>query len=289
MAVPDIGVFHPQIVHFVIAFLILGVVARVLSLLPLGDRFRFVGPMATVLIVLGTLAAVAAVQSGMDAHGPVERVPGARAAVVEHEEWGERARNAFLFIAGFELLALLAGSRRRLAQGIRVVSAIAGLVGLWVLYEAGEHGGELVYDYAGGVGIRSGQPDDVKRLLVAGLYHNARLARDAGRAEEAARLTDELLRQMPEDATVRFLAVESTLRDRSDARAALLALADVQVAEEDWRLQLRRTSLTVDAYRALGAPDSARAAIDDLRRRFPDHPRIKSALERMERPEGAAR
>lgn len=289
MAVPDIGVFHPQIVHFVLAFLILGVVARVLSLLPLGDRFRFVGPMATVLIVLGTLAAVAAVQSGMDAHGPVERVPGARSAVVEHEEWGERARNAFLFIAGFELLALLAGSRRRLAQGIRVVSAIAGLVGLWVLYEAGEHGGELVYDYAGGVGIRSGQPDDVKRLLVAGLYHNARLARDAGRAEEAARLTDELLRQMPEDATVRFLAVESTLRDRSDARAALLALADVQVAEEDWRLQLRRTSLTVDAYRALGAPDSARAAIDDLRRRFPDHPRIKSALERMERPEGAAR
>ena len=30
------------------------------------------------------------VQSGVAAHGAVERVRGARAAVVEHEEWGER-------------------------------------------------------------------------------------------------------------------------------------------------------------------------------------------------------
>ena len=48
---PDIGVYHPQIVHFVIGFLCLGVVARVLSLLPLGERFRFLGPMAATLLM----------------------------------------------------------------------------------------------------------------------------------------------------------------------------------------------------------------------------------------------
>ena len=67
---PNIAVVHPQVVHFVVAFLSLGVAARVVSLLPLGERFRFTGAMATVLIVLGTLAAVAAVRSGTDAHGP---------------------------------------------------------------------------------------------------------------------------------------------------------------------------------------------------------------------------
>src|SRR5262245_32954342 len=100
---PDLGVFHPQVVHFVVALLIVGVIARVASLLPLGGRLAFLGPMAALLVVLGTGAAFVAVQSGKDAHGPAERVPGARVAVEEHEEWGIRVRNAFVFVALFEL------------------------------------------------------------------------------------------------------------------------------------------------------------------------------------------
>ena len=286
---PDIGVYHPQIVHFVIAFLGLGVVARVVSLLPVGERFRFVGPMASALIVLGTVASLAAVQSGTNAHGPVERVPGARDAVVEHEDWGKRARNLFIAIAVLELAALALVSRRPVARGLRVVSALAGLAGLFVLYQAGEHGGQLVYNYAGGVGIRSGDAGDVRRLLVAGLYHNARLARDSGRKDEAARLTEELMRQMPEDANVRFLGVESLIKDRDDPRGALAALAAIEVPGDDWRLNLRQASLAAEAYRAVGAGDSARAALEDLTRRFPDHPRIKAALERMAAPAGGQR
>jgi len=277
----DIGVYHPQIVHFVIAFLILGVLARVISLLPLGERGRFVGPMAAVLLVLGTLAALAAVHSGLNAHGPVERVPGARNAVVEHEEWGERTRNVFVAIAVIELAAVALASRRRAAQTLRAVSAVAGLAGLFVLYEASEHGGELVYGYAGGVGIRSGRADDLRHLLVAGLHHNARAAREAGRREDAARLTDELQRQMPDDPNVAFLGVESLLEDRADPRGALVALVAIRPPADDWRLQLREATLAARAYRALGATDSSQAVLDELRRRFPDHPRIRAALERM--------
>ncbi|MGH7731124.1 MAG: DUF2231 domain-containing protein [Candidatus Eiseniibacteriota bacterium] len=286
---PDIGVFHPQIVHFVIAFLILGVLARLVSLLPLPERFRFVGPMAAALIILGTVASVAAVQSGKNAHGPVERVPGAREAVVEHEEWGERVRNAFLGIAAFELAALAFSSRRGVAQGLRVVSALAGLAGLWVLYEASEHGGELVYGYAGGVGIRSGQPADLKRLLVAGLYHNARAARDSGRKQEAARLTRELLVQMPDDWNVRFLGIESQIEDHDDPRGALAALAALDVPADDVRLQIRRAMLSAQAFQALGAADSAQGVVRELQARLPDNPRVKAAVERMSRPEGGPR
>ncbi len=59
------------------------------------------------LLLLGTGAAVIAVQSGGDAHGPVERVPGARDMVEEHEEWGERTRNVFFLVVALELLALI--------------------------------------------------------------------------------------------------------------------------------------------------------------------------------------
>ena len=52
---------------------------------------------------------------------------------------------------------------------VETVAAAAGVVGLWFPYQAGAHGGQLVYSYAGGVGIRSGEPQDVGRLLLAGL------------------------------------------------------------------------------------------------------------------------
>ena len=173
---PDIGVFHPQIVHFVIGLLYVGAAARVLSLLPLGERFRFLSPMATTLLILGALAAIAAVPSGTNAHGPVERIPGAREIVSEHEEWGERTRNVFVGIAVLEIAALLFASRRKLAQGLRVVTALGCLVGFWLVFEVGDLGGDIVYEHAGGPGIRSGKPEDIKNVLVAGLYHNARLA-----------------------------------------------------------------------------------------------------------------
>ncbi len=59
-------------------------------------KVPFAGSAAATLLLIGTLAAVLAVESGEDGHGPAERIPGARPAVEEHEEWGERTRNLFL-------------------------------------------------------------------------------------------------------------------------------------------------------------------------------------------------
>lgn len=285
---PNLAVFHPQIVHFVIGLLFVGVAARVISLLPLGGRLSFLGPMAVLLIVLGTVASLLAVQSGQNAHGPVERVPGSRDAVVEHEEWGERARNTFIAVALLELAGLALMSRKRAATGLRALSAVAGLAGLGVLYEASEHGGALVYDYAGGVGIRSGDPADVRHLLIAGLYHNIVATRKAGHKEEAARLTDELMRQRPADPEVGFMGVESLLKDREDPRAALAALATMEVPN-DLRLQVRKGTLTIQAYRAAGMADSAQATIEELRRRFPNQPRLEAALSRLPGATGGPR
>ncbi|HKQ58006.1 MAG TPA: DUF2231 domain-containing protein [Candidatus Eisenbacteria bacterium] len=281
---PDIGVYHPQVVHFVVAFLFLGVVARIVSFLPVGERFRWIGSMAATLIILGTLASIAAVQSGKDAHGPVERVPGAREAVVEHEESGERTRNVFIAVALCELIALAVASRKRFGTIVRGASALGGILGVVLLYKASLLGGELVYGYAGGVGIRSGDPSDVRRLLVAGLYHNARVARESGDTALAGRLTEQLVAQMPNDAGVRFLGIESMLRDRADPRAALAALAVIPVPEDDARLQIRRGLLMAEAYEAAGARDSMRKVIADLKRRYPDNTRVKQAVERLTRP-----
>jgi uncharacterized membrane protein len=274
---PNLAEFHPQIVHFIIALGFVGILLRIASL---AGKGAWMHPAAAVLIIIAAGASVAGVKSGVDAHGPAERVPGAREAVQEHEEWGERTRNLLLIVAGLEVLGLIFASRRG-ARAIRALSAVGGVVAMYSLYEAGEHGGELVYNYAGGVGTRSGNPGDLTNALVAALFHKARMERDSGRTENAARLTDELARQRPDDPNVKLLVVESKLRDRNDPQGALADLRAMPVPLDDARLAPRHGLLAAQAYVAAGHPDSARLILTPLATRFPNNRGIQDALAKL--------
>jgi uncharacterized membrane protein len=275
---PDIGAFHPQIIHFVIVLGIVGVILRLVSFTPF---FTWSREAAMPFLVAAAVAGFAATKSGEDAHGIPERIPGAREAVHEHEESGELARNVLLAIALLEVGAFVLRRKEKVARGLLMASGLAGLAAFWAIYEAGEHGGEVVYEYAGGVGTRSGEAEDVQNLLVAGLYNQARLAREAGRLDEAARLTEELARQRPDDANVKFLLVESQLKDRKDAAGALAAVAALPGDPENPFFAMRRGLLMSDAYVALGHPDSARMVLTTLAERFPESRTIKGALEKL--------
>ena len=273
---PNLAAFHPQVVHFVIGILIVGVAFRLVALT---GRLKWTGPAATTLLVIGGVAAYVAAKSGTAAHGPVERIPGAREAVQEHEEWGERTRNVFVGVALLELVALaLSGGA---AKTVRAVSALAGLAGVGVLYETAEHGGELVYAYAGGVGIRSGNPEDVGRLLTAGLYNEAQVARKAGKGDDANRLIQMLVERNPTDATTRLMWAESQLVDKKNPQGALAALDSVSVRPDDARLRPRRDMLAADALREAGRTDSAKALLQALATQFPQNPRIKAKLDSL--------
>jgi uncharacterized membrane protein len=274
---PNIGPYHPIIVHFAIALLIVGVVFRWVSLT---GRAPFTGPAAATLLILGAAAAFLAVHSGTDAHGPVERIPGVRQAVQDHEDAGHWARNVFLIVALLELAALVA--KKRSVQAARVAlwgSAVVGIFGVAAIVKTADRGGELVYAYAGGVGTRSGDTADVTRLYLAGLYQAAQQARTQHDSARATALFAELERQFPKDTNVQLLAIESLVRDKHDARAALTALARFPARADDRRLQLRVGFLKADAYVAVGKPDSARAVLEQLGTAFPDmQQRIKDRI-----------
>ncbi len=208
--VPNLASLHPQVVHFTIVLVIVGVGFRLLSLL---RRPAFASPAATTLLLLAAASSVLSVQSGTAAHGPVERVPGSRPAVVEHEDWGKRTQNVLLVLGVIELaaLALRRSPKVKLAHGL---AAVVGLVAVGFVYEASEHGGELVYSYAGGVGLRTGDPKDVERLLLAGYYHQALAERKAGHADQAAELISAAARRFGSDPEVGLLAAESILIDQ---------------------------------------------------------------------------
>jgi uncharacterized membrane protein len=269
---------HPQIVHFTIVLVIIGVAFRIISLFG-RPAFAFAGPAAATLLILAAASSVLSVRSGTAAHGPVERAPGARPAVMEHEEWGERTQIVLLIVGAIELLGLVL-RRSPKAKLVRAASAVAGLVAIVFVYETGEHGGELVYSYAGGVGLRSGDAKDVERLLLAGYYHQAMADRKAGRAAAAAELIAAAARRFPSDPEVRMLAAESLLLDRKDPRGAIDALASVQVPDNNRFMRVQRAMLQADAYAATGQKDAAIAALDAFLKESPN-PRVQQRLDAL--------
>jgi len=273
----DFAQYHPQLVHFVVALGVAGVILRLVSLT---GKAPWTNPAAVTLLLVAAGTSILAVKSGAEAHGPAERVPGARETVEEHEELGERTRNLFLLVAALELAAIAFKQRHNWQRGFRVASGIGGIAAAFTLYQAGEAGGKLVYSYAGGVGLRSGDPADVQRLLVAGLYHQARASRAAGNHAEAARLIDELALQRPDDPSVAFLKIESMIRDRQDFSGALVVLAAQSPDSANNRLTIQKGLLTSEAFDSLGQPDSARATLKALAEKFPKNRFIAEAVQK---------
>jgi uncharacterized membrane protein len=279
---PSLAAFHPQIVHFVVALVMVGVAFRLASLVL---RWSWLGPAAAALITLGTVASVAAVRSGIDAHGPVEQVPGARQAVVDHETWGERARNVFLVLLAVEIVAAVLASRQHpRARSASMAAAVVGLVAVAVLYRAGDLGGRLVYGYGGGVGIRSGDPQDVGRAFVAGAYHQAMLDRAAGRPLDAARIIDVAATRFPDHTELQLAQVEATLVDRGDPQTALNRLGSLAIPRPDERSRIRAGLLRTQALEVMGDRSAARQVLETLRTEFPANTRIQQRLTELSRP-----
>jgi uncharacterized membrane protein len=247
---------HPIVVHFAIALTVAGAVFRLLSLAP--RRFTFANAAAASLLLAGSLAVLLAAVSGDAAHGPVERVPGSAAAVHDHEEWGERARNVFIAVGVIEVLGLVFARRGR-ARPFQIASAVLCLAGAFTIYEAAEHGGELVYSYAGGVGIRTGDPQDVRRLTLAAAYHQAELDRKEGRPADAASIVAEAARRFRGDPGVQMMQADSLLRDVGDPAAAMALMQQVKLPGGDARLK-RRHDRVMEAIRQKLGPGGAPAA-----------------------------
>jgi predicted Zn-dependent protease len=181
-------------------------------------------------------------------------------------------------VAGFELLALGMRKKEKVRRLALVGSALVGVGAAFTLFEAAEHGGELVYSYAGGVGTRSGKPEDITHLLAAGLYNAARADREAGDTTSAERLTEELARQRPGDPGVGFLVVRSLLIDRHDPAAAMASLDSLTLPPDNPRLVLQAGMLRSEVFVAMGHPDSARAALQAVLQKYPDNPMVQRVV-----------
>jgi len=162
------------------------------------------------------------------------------------------------------------------------VSSASGLLAFLCILQTGKLGGELVYAHAGGVGIRSGDPEDVARLFLAGLFRQAELDEKVGRAGDAASLLELAAQRFPTDPAVQVRAAEALLEDRKDPAGALAILERLGPTSDEPPLRFRRGWLTADALDALGRQPEARAVLERLRAEFPENTRLRGRLARTD-------
>jgi hypothetical protein len=279
---PSLGYYHPIVVHFAIALAAVGVLFRWASL-ALQRRAAWLDPAALALVLLGAASAAVAAKSGRDAHGPVEHMPGGIEPLEPHQRWGSWGRNVMLAAAVAEIVALVL-ARRQKARPALVAAAVSGVIGAGGLYcvlEAGRTGGRIVYAYAGGVGVRGGDPKDVGRLLLAGLSFQAQVDRDEGRHDDAAELLALAGRRFAGDPEVQLLSAEALLVDRKDPAAALEALRRIDEPEGARGLRFRKRLLIAEALAQAGKTDEAIAALERLQQDFPGVPTVTRRLDAL--------
>jgi len=131
------------------------------------------------------------------------------------------------------------------------------------------------------VGIRSGDPADVGRVVVAGLHHQAMLERKGGNPADAAQLIGQLAQRYPGDTSVRLLVVESLLVDQHDGKAALAALQWFPAAPDSRFLRFRVGLLRADALAATGMADSARLLLQAMSAEFSNNGAIRDRLAKL--------
>ncbi len=142
---------HPAVVHFPIVLLLLGAPLAVVAVF---FRRHHLPLLAAVVLLLGACGAVVAtVTGGKDEEMAGELAENGESILDEHEEWGERARNAGLIAA---VLAVVSAALVRKPAAGRIVgsaAAVAALAAALSVAQAGHYGGQVVYKL--GVGVNT--------------------------------------------------------------------------------------------------------------------------------------
>ena len=139
---------HPVLVHFPIAIILLAVLMDLLNFF-LPDKW-WDDLKSTILYGIGTVSAIAAYYTGTLAADSVFLPSGAQSVLNEHADW---ALWTVWFFGIYAVLRILLHWYQKMDQKtIRIGLFVIVLIGVFFLYETGDHGAEMVFGYGAGTG-----------------------------------------------------------------------------------------------------------------------------------------
>jgi uncharacterized membrane protein len=148
---------HPEMVHFPIAFLMGYALFEILGIIL---KKEFLSKTAHLFLFLGVLGLISAVLTGNQAKDIAHKlskggVSISFSAINEHEDY---ANITLWFFAALLVLRTMVVIKKKFNGLIKYLFILLALIGFFLVYETGEHGGTLVYKH--GIGT------DLKRMEV---------------------------------------------------------------------------------------------------------------------------
>ncbi len=142
-----LSAFHPKVIHFPIAFLFGYFLFEFLGIIL---KQEFLSKAAHLLLFLGVLGALAAVLTGRAAEEAFDYWNKQSGELLEEHEM--YANLTLWYFAGLLVLRSLVAFNKKFIGVIRYVILVLALVGVYFVFQTGEHGGKMVYDH--GVGTQ---------------------------------------------------------------------------------------------------------------------------------------
>ncbi len=134
---------HALIVSFPVALLTTAVLFELASLVLKKAALRTIG---FALLLVGTLAAGAAVLIGLQAEDAIQHGNAIHHLMDEHETLAYFTLGTFAVVALWRLVR-----ERKMGSAERVAAFVLSLAGLGFLVDTGHHGGKMVFEHAAGV------------------------------------------------------------------------------------------------------------------------------------------
>jgi len=140
-----LAALHPKVIHFPIAFLLGYFLFEFLGIVL---KKEFLSKAAHLLLLLGVLGAFAAVLTGRQAEEAFEYWNKQSSELLEEHEL--YANLTLWYFAVLLMLRTFISFKKKFVGIVQYVILVLALVGVYFVYEAGEHGGKMVYQH--GVG-----------------------------------------------------------------------------------------------------------------------------------------
>jgi uncharacterized membrane protein len=149
---------HPQLVHFPIAFMAIYALLEITGILSGKEFFQ---KTAYLFLFLGVLTAIAAVISGNQAAEIASKWKDKGAVIPtklisEHEEY---ATITLWYFTGLLVLRTFLFLKKKFTGAAKYFFILLAGLGLYFIYQTGDHGGKLVYGHGVGTELKK---DEIK-------------------------------------------------------------------------------------------------------------------------------
>lgn len=271
-----LGQYHPFIAHFSIGLLPAGVLIFAIYYWSKHEWFLYT---ALTMFVIATVAGFISTYSGDIAHEVVERIPGVRNAIHEHEDWADIVKWSNIILTVLAFVYVQFKDKEWLRYNQDFAHWLVVVVGLWAVIavvQTGRKGGDLVYDYMVAGGARGNSEESINRQANAYYYNKLQFLKTAknGQADipKIISMFREIEANYPENLDYKIMYARFLFQELNSAQEAIDKVNETIAKITDLKSPVHYNALDTKylAYVSLNDKAKQEEVLAEVKKYFPN-------------------